>query len=824
MAEFFKGTLTSSPLVRGSSGDTYGTHHSVLGIGGYMEFKTLLERNSLPVDSVNGIYFDDISSGQRRLGMLAHVLETNEIYHLHPKIGSDYMTLVQWNALTNNDKLARLSDNNNWYSLLSTVDSNANGERIEKDYYQIIPNFGIGDPIGWYENEFVKVNSFNAKTIEPLGIVTNKWLVSGTTYGFTLTYAGHISTSTFTTYTGGTLNNNTVYYLAPSGVTYLGNLLTKYNPTSISEISKPMLVTTSGATGIVLQYRGINKLEQGVSISSFNTYTANTNTFLNTTVTGATNIGFFSGKTGIQKINILSSNSAYNGVYDSLYNYYYRDMNGIIRIGSPTYHGTLRRGYVSEFTPKKSWLYNTYTGSSNQTGWILVDGDISSNVGNFLSANNTGANAGLPVFTQSEWSYTGGTGFNGYYTNTGLSLDVNGNFYTGSTYNIGGGVYYNKQSKELRFRTIVSSDESRIKVTYDDNYIYLSGASAISGGTSSGTTIAANIGTGIGLYETKTGNTLQFRSVIGSGDTTISNVNNTLIVYTCNNNGTYDLSSPAVCTVGGINSGTTLTGFTAFELFEKLLSPELYPTLTAPSISLSVSPSTALYEIGCTISSFNVIGTFDRGCISPQYCSTSNKRSGNPIQYTYTGAQVAGTYACTANTISRTVTAYSVCSGLHTWGISGCYDSGIQPIGNCGTSYCSPLPSGSISGTTSISGVYPLFATTSTISILDKQALLCMSTANNVEMCLVAETGGNKQRFEIPCAWIGAPTNRPLTGVLTYNSVANAWCYEGGTAGCSLTAWTPSSVVETIQGNSINYERYTFNGIFRGAVCVRLQF
>jgi hypothetical protein len=42
----------------------------------------------------------------------------------------------------------------------------------------------------------------------------------------------------------------------------------------------------------------------------------------------------------------------------------------------------------SSFTPRKSWLYNNYTGASNQIGWILVDGDISVNVGTFMMRIN----------------------------------------------------------------------------------------------------------------------------------------------------------------------------------------------------------------------------------------------------------------------------------------------------------------------------------------------------------------------------------------------------------------------------------------------------
>jgi len=45
---------------------------------------------------------------------------------------------------------------------------------------------------------------------------------------------------------------------------------------------------------------------------------------------------------------------------------------------------------------------------------------------------------------------------------------------------------------------------------------------------------------------------------------------------------TYNLSSPAAIDVGGITTGTVLTGKTSNELLEELLVPTLFPTLVAP--------------------------------------------------------------------------------------------------------------------------------------------------------------------------------------------------------------------------------------------------
>jgi hypothetical protein len=1146
MAEYFKGTLLASPIVRGSSGDTYGTHHSILGVGGYMEVKTLVERNAIPVDTVNGIGFDGISSGQRRLGMLVHVLEDNTTYHLHPKLSGSYYTLVQWNALTSGQKIALLSDNLQWYSDTSDI---AEGDHISKTYTQNVHGFQIGNVLGFDGNEFIKVNSISAAIVEPLGIVTaSDWL--STNQNFTITYAGFIDTTNILDVNGNGISGGTLYYLSSTD-----GKVTSIEPTNLNEVSKPILVGSSGSTGVVLQYRGIVKENLGVTYQEFSAYTGTTLAYLNKTVTGGTNIGFFSGYTGIQELAIATTNSSYSGSYLSEYNYYYRDDAGKIQIGTYQENGSLRRGYVKSSLPVKSWVYNQYIGSGNKVGWILVDGDITTNVGNFL----TGFQYTGTVYTETEWSNVGGAGSDGYYNNGGnLTVDVSGSLTTGTTYNVDGPVYSDKLYRNLRFRTIKTNSPETLKVTFDKNFIYISGATA---GAISGITGAANIGSGVAVYSGETAKVLQFKSIIGSGNTTVSDSGDTIVIYSegnitgginglttigknitlggnltgdteingvgsydlnisdisefkvqtsgatpnilrINNNeifasysgitvglsdngglkyganyalnytnrslvdkeyvdmvaigldpklsanvattvdivlsglttidgylisngdrilvknqtdgttngiyiatgttwnrsedfnfspsgetaqgalipvisgdtqhntllvlvtpnpiisgvtsltfglfnssvfdegvgitiagnvisvngsalagnsiswsgntfnvditsgtlatalsnkldlniystytgitqpildgaltgvtnlgggstifkdisgrtinlktisggtnititgnaehiiintsggteGTYDLASPSTIAVGGIPLGTTLTGYTAFQLFEKLLVPELYPTLTAPSFATSLSASTTLYEIGCNIAALNVIGTFNRGCINPQYCSTSNKRTGLINSYVYTGTQIAGTYATTACTITKQVTGYTTLIGTQTWGVVANYDAGVQPKGSNGTNYSTACGAGSLSSTSSIIGAYPLFGTTVSITGLTKQTLCNMSTANNVQINLVPETGGNKQKFEISCAWLGTPTNRPLTGILTFNSVANAWCYEGGTASCSLAAWEGSSSTETIQSNVVNYFTYTYNGVDRGGVCIRLVF
>ena len=359
---------------------------------------------------------------------------------------------------------------------------------------------------------------------------------------------------------------------------------------------------------------------------------------------------------------------------------------------------------------------------------------------------------------------------------------------------------------------------------------------------------SANVITGATNGLTKTGNTvclggtlinstvitdsrvttkgIEYGGNYSSGFSNCSLVTKEYVQSVISSGGTYNLQSPAAICVGGICVGTVLTGKTAFQLFQDLLVPELCGTVTAPSIGIALGSCgvSGLYEIGCTISE-TVTATFNRGCINPKYCSVCDKRSGLPISYCFCGCGMPSGYqTCTALSASETNVSYTIISGAQSWGVRTCYDAGCPALGSKGTQYCAALPANSTGAViATITGAYPLFGTTVTIGVLTKQTLCIMGTSP-VQLNVVTEGGGNKQQFEIPCAWLGAPTNKPLLGVCQYNTVSAQWEYPGGSQATSLALWNCSASSETIQGNSIDYCQYTYNGVDRAAVCIRLVF
>lgn len=253
-------------------------------------------------------------------------------------------------------------------------------------------------------------------------------------------------------------------------------------------------------------------------------------------ITGATNLGYFSGQTGVQKLTLSGFPSTpvdFDGDYYSEYNWYYADSDGIIRIGSPTYGGTLRRAYV-DLTRTKSWIYNVGT-----SAWAISNNDVSANVGNSI-VDYSYAGSG---YTQTEWT--------GFTSNGSTSIDVSGSLTTGDTLTIGNPIYRDKDNQNLNFRTIISDTPEFIKIINDENYTHFSGVSSI--------LTASNYGGGIEVYSGQSGNNLQFRTLVQSGDTSIIQQPDGKIVIYSSSNGSANAITGATSVGSGVDiySGST---------------------------------------------------------------------------------------------------------------------------------------------------------------------------------------------------------------------------------------------------------------------------
>lgn len=325
---------------------------------------------------------------------------------------------------------------------------------------------------------------------------------------------------------------------------------------------------------------------------------------------------------------------------------------------------------------------------------------------------------------------------------------------------------------------------------------------------------------------------LRFRTLKAGNGINLEPSGNTIIIDSSGAGLTYqstlDPSLATPSTVGGYPAGTTvssLLGDSFTDFVDNLLFPTVYPTFVAPSNTYTTNVS-SLNLIGSSINITSTAG-FNRGQIL--IGSTFQAyRSGVPASYIYTDPSnntlLIDVSSASVSNI-QTINGYAVKIGTQTFTSRVVYTAGPQPYDSKGNAYSSPLPSGVTGGlSSSTEGVYPLYATTSSITVYTQQSLVSMLTGNNVQISMVAESGGNKQTFDIPDAWTGSPTSRPLAGIGTYNTVSSSWDHQGGSQGASLSYWTTSAVSHSISGNLVNYTRYTYNGTDRSSILIRLEF
>lgn len=280
----------------------------------------------------------------------------------------------------------------------------------------------------------------------------------------------------------------------------------------------------------------------------------------------------------------------------------------------------------------------------------------------------------------------------------------------------------------------------------------------------------------------------------------------------------YSNSTPMPQQLGGYDEGTTFENRTMQQMWDGLLYPTLYPSLSNPSSNMTGNPSNnSLREIGEVVDVV-LTQTFNRGSINPAY-GTSGFRSGLPNTYNYTGEGVTTTVPSTALSDTQTVSDYTIVQGNQSWTGSVSYDAGEQPKDNKGGNYNTPLAAGTTAAkTVTIVGVYPWFATSTSINAVSKQPLAKMNSSY-VQVTMVAEpaNGSAKQTAEFPEAWSA------IQGISFYNTVSSKWEWLSGSAAASLNSFSITQKQETVQGQPVNYNVYTHNGGMIGSRQLRFH-
>lgn len=260
---------------------------------------------------------------------------------------------------------------------------------------------------------------------------------------------------------------------------------------------------------------------------------------------------------------------------------------------------------------------------------------------------------------------------------------------------------------------------------------------------------------------------------------------------------TEDITVSVNC--GGYKSGDTIPTGTSFEkIFQDMLNPVAYPTLTNPSASLTAT-GTKLLEVGATLSTTFTL-TLNRGSINPRYTAESSYRSGEATGYVLNGGESQAT-----NTFNVIVT-----SAQTSYQGTVSYGAGVQPKDSVGKNYSSPLPAGSVnSNVINYEFVNALYANTSNIGTVTKLSLVSKS-AKTKTFEFPAQTASNPEEFHIPTSW-------NVTSVKVLNTLSNQW------EDCSAEFTVTDTTHVDAGGNETNYKKYLCNlGYGTGARQIRV--
>ena len=238
------------------------------------------------------------------------------------------------------------------------------------------------------------------------------------------------------------------------------------------------------------------------------------------------------------------------------------------------------------------------------------------------------------------------------------------------------------------------------------------------------------------------------------------------------------------------------------------------PLFVEPSFDFSLN-NDYLQEIGLTVS-IGLSSSFNRGSITPQYTSTSPFRAGTASSYSYNSNNYGSTYS----TDYRDLDNYVVQSGLQVWTASVNFDEGVQPKDSNGFDYDSPYPSGIISSSASIYGVYPAYATSNDITVFDKQELSLPNDPIFIE--LINDTIYNKQSFMIP-SYLD-----DMTGIEQeiFEDFVWLWGNKDDSLEYILSEFSKTTVNVDVNNNeeNIEYYKYEYTGVNIGSRIMKIYF
>lgn len=247
--------------------------------------------------------------------------------------------------------------------------------------------------------------------------------------------------------------------------------------------------------------------------------------------------------------------------------------------------------------------------------------------------------------------------------------------------------------------------------------------------------------------------------------------------------------------VGGWKKGDTVeVNADILNVVKRALQEVFPPVIAEPTFSMSINKTLA--KIGAE-EDLTLTFNFNRGQIS----------AGGVVQGYRAGAATEYVIdSTTQSTNTLEIAEFLIAKGNNIFYGNVTFGDGPQPLDSAGAAVGLPLEGATETESVSVEGVYPIYSDEA------EKPLLSMLSANNVELVLIAETGGYKQNFEIPTAWL---TTRPLLKIEFFNTFSNLWDSANKIANFAQTTLTKGGVA---------YTKFTNTDPDRGSLKIKLIF
>jgi len=728
------GLAVAAPNVIPTTDTKFGIGYSIEMIGGYQEVATLDEMFNIPINFDQGglygsINEDGMSSGRRRLGMNVYVAQTNKTYKLLP-IG--YLgnrgsgTIDDWFALDEYSKLLSLDPR------ISIIN-----DYITPSYPTIGPITGTSTGTtftiitGDCVSNIINPDDYSGVTVSPWVEITggtDTFVISGSVISGTseINLVRNDGGTGFTVNIAEAVSNG---YQAFTGA------------------------TVDSSTGTTISFTGHNNTGATLDLSTIvdNVYQAFTGATLSGTVI------YFSGHNVSGSIDILSAITG-NTV----------TVTGATITGTSTLNIAESNGNIVsvDLAPAVNNIYQAFTGATT-SGTNLV----------FTGKNTTGTTVDLTSAVNLIYSAVTGATLSGstLILNSRNYIDQAYDFSTiiDSTYKAYTGSSYNTTGKTL---SLYGHNIPDANYTFSGLSVgVISGSAAIppSGGTATGMTL------------------------------TLTKEDLTTIAIELANILTFTNPNATTAGAGGISSGTSpfVSGLTFQQIMQRIFYPSIAPTITTWTAMTFVFTGTTPSDGGLA----KIDDTYNIGLRLTTGTRGSSTVVSQPIKYQglTTGMTISGDGLVSpvsggvgfgsSQVLSTVISAYPVVEGYNTWYGDGGYNTGETPVYSDGSTYTSPTFTNSgtfAQKTLQFEGVYPIYATTSTITGLTEYSTLysMISPPQIIIDSMVGESGSDKQKFAIPAVF----TKTNILTIEIYNAGTGMW--DNLTSASTIWVRTPYAI------------------------------